>query len=122
MRRRHLNEVVTNTDIKILSYLAPCTEKQFIKYGSDSYFCYASKHLRRDTLTNRVNKVKSWVERNGGIFKLISADLEDVDNWYYEIQGDNHGVYVQIRFPQGCKRNMKEIMSVLYDPADVLYV
>ncbi len=122
MKRRHTDEMLTKTDLTILSWLIPCTDEQLIKYGSDSYFCFASKHLRRSDLASRVNKVKTWVEKNGGTFKLLSAKMEDANKWYFERQGDNFGLFVQIRFPQGTKRNMKEIMSTLYDPSDTVYV
>lgn len=122
MRRRHIDEILTKTDSTILSYLTPCTDEQLIKFGSDSYFCFASKHLRRDCLASRVNKVKTWTEKNGGTFKLLSEKMEDANKWYYEIHGDNHGLFVQIRFPRSTKRDMKEIMSTLYDPSDTVYV
>ncbi len=110
---RQISEEIRATDRLILSWLSPCTDDEIMKHGSDTYCCRASKHLRRDYLASRVKKVKAWTERNGGTFKLLTK-IEDKDKWYFEIKGNDHVAFVQIRFPSyGTKRNMKELMSTL---------
>lgn len=92
-------------DLKMLSYLTPATEAQLLKYGNDTYFCGCSKYLAWKYKDSCIEKVRAWVERNGGRF-------EEKSDW--ERINDKDGIFVQIIFPGYGKRNMKEIMSTLF--------
>lgn len=96
---------MTKNDLKMLSYLTPATDTQFLRYGIDTYFCGCSKYLAGEYRDSCIEKVRAWVEKNGGRFKEKS-DWERIN--------DKDGIFVQIIFPSYGKRNMKEIMSTLY--------
>ena len=51
------------------------------------------------------NKVKAWVEKNGGKFRILSNK---------QIRGKRKGFIVQIIFPCYGKRDMKNVMATLY--------
>lgn len=89
----------------MLSYLTPATDTQFLRYGIDTYFCGCSKYLAGEYRDSCIEKVRAWVEKNGGRFKEKS-DWERIN--------DKDGIFVQIIFPSYGKRNMKEIISTLY--------
>ena len=104
---------LTKTDEKILAYLTPTTDKQLLKYGHDTYFCGCSKHLKNEYKESCIEKVKAWVEKNGGRFEIKSAWLIQ-RVWNGNFYSDNAGKIVQIIFPCYNKRNMKEIMATLF--------
>lgn len=93
-------------DIQMLQYLTPCNIDHLIIYGNDTYYCGGSKHLSKQSLEARVEKVSKWVQRNGGKFE-IKSDWTPIDR-------ENYVKVVQIIFPSYGKRNMKEIMSTLF--------
>lgn len=96
---------MTKADEKILSYLTPTTDKQLLFYGNDTYFCGCSKHLKNEWKYSCLEKVKEWVEKNGGRY-------EEKSDWVR--QNDKDGKIVQIIFPSFNRRNMKEIMQTLF--------
>lgn len=104
---------MTKSDEKILSYLVPATEQQLLIYGNDTYFCGISKHLKNDWKESCIEKVKNWVEKNGGKFEIKSDWIRQrVYNGQFYSERD--GKIVQIIFPCYNKRNMKEIIATLF--------
>ena len=107
---------MTKTDEKILSYLTPSTDKQLLTYGNDTYFCGISKHLKNDWKENCIEKVKNWVEKNGGKFE-IKSDWTRQNVYNGKFYSEKDGKIVQIIFPgynHKTKKNMKEIMATLF--------
>ena len=96
---------MTKADEKILAYLTPTTDNQLLSYGNDTYFCGCSKHLKSEWKHSCLEKVKEWVEKNGGRY-------EEKSDWVR--QNDKDGKIVQIIFPSFNRRNMKEIMQTLF--------
>ncbi len=91
---------MTKTEQKILSYLTPSTDTQLLRYGNDTYFCGCSKYLDSSfRFGGCIEKVRVWVENNGGRFEVKSD---------YFRQDDKDGKIVQIIFPGYNKK--KQIM------------
>ncbi len=91
---------MTKTEQNILSHLRPITEY------ADTYFCHVSKYRADRAMDNLEEKVKKWVEKNGGKFRTISDEKKTI--------GDDKGYFVKIVFPTFGKRDMKSIMATLY--------
>lgn len=87
----------------ILGYLKPI-EYEFYR---DTYLCGVSINNKNKFITSVVKKVKTWTEKNGGKFvvltdKIISHRL------------NKKGFIVQITFPIS-KGNMKMNMATLFE-------
>lgn len=91
---------MTKADEKILEHLKVANE-----YLSDTYFCNIYYKNKDRFMYTVFEKVKAWVEKNGGKIELLSSK---------KIIGERKGFFVRIIFPTYCKRNMKEIMATLY--------
>lgn len=94
---------ITKTEQNILNHLAP------VDYGlyHDTYLCGISIENKNEYMYSMRDKVKEWVEKNGGKFvvlsdKVISHTL------------NKKGFVVQIYFPCYGKRDMKNIMAALF--------
>ena len=96
---------ITKTDQAILAHLTPLD-------GADTYLCGISKYNKDDYIWTVEEKVKAWVERNGGTMKR----LRETDNPV--TIGERKGYRVQIRFPTYTKRDMKNIMATLFAPKE----
>lgn len=90
---------MTKTEQKILEHLKPMTE------FADTYFCFVSKYRADRAMENMEDKVRRWVEKNGGKFR--SGDEK-------RIIGEHKGYIVKIVFPTFNKRDMKNIMATVY--------
>ena len=90
---------LTKTDQAMLSHLMPLA-------GVDTYLCGVSKYIKSDYIWSTEEKVKAWVERNGGTMKRLAENPV--------ICGEQKGFKVQIRFPMYTKRDMKNIMATLF--------
>lgn len=100
-----MSEELRKVDQEMLSHLAPLY-KVGRSMGADTYFCYVNKYMKDAAAYNRLDKVKAWVERNGGRFARLDGDMFTV--------GDSKGFAVRIVFPTYGKRDMKNIMATLY--------
>ena len=85
----------------ILKHLLPLE----FGYYSDTYFCFIYKHNKNAYMYTVSDKVKAWVEKNGGQFRILSNK---------QIRGEHKGFIVQIIFPCYGKRDMKNVMATLY--------
>lgn len=92
---------IMKKDETILTHLKPCG----YQYYTDTYFCniyYKNKDVFMYTV---MDKVQKWVEDNGGKFKRLS----DKNQF-----GQQKGFIVRIVFPTFNKRDMKNIMALLW--------
>lgn len=90
---------MTKTEQNILNHLRPITEY------ADTYFCHVGKYIADRAMDNLEERVKRWVEKNGGKFRTMS-DKKTI--------GERKGYIVKIVFPTFNKRDMKNIMATLY--------
>lgn len=90
---------MTKKDQSILEHLRP------VGAYADVYFCFIYKYNKDRFIDSIYEKVKAWVETNGGSIVRLSEK---------ETIGDNKGYKVKIRFPNSTKRDMKSIMSTIY--------
>jgi hypothetical protein len=90
---------MTKTEQYILAHLRPITDY------ADTYFCHVSKYRADRAMDKLEEKVKKWVDKNGGKFRTISEK---------KTIGDEKGYLVKIVFPTFDKRDMKGIMATLY--------
>lgn len=77
-------------------HLQPATEY------ADTYYCSISKNNKNRYMDTVADKIKSWVEKNGGTFKIMS------DKKYI---GYRKGYLVKIVFPG--YNNNKQLMAEL---------
>lgn len=75
-------------------------------YLSDTYLCCISKNNKDRFMKSVMEKVRAWVEHNGGKFQQLTDTKTTT--------ADRKGYVVRIIFPCHCKRNMKELMATLY--------
>jgi len=99
------NTKLLKKEEKILSYVKPCN----YGYYTDCYFVNTYYKGKDDNMYSAKDKVKQWVESNGGTFKQLSEKM---------IIGENKGFIVQIVFPTygHAGRDMKNIMANLIQP------
>lgn len=90
---------MTKTDKKILEHLKPYSAL------SDTYFCSIYFKNKDRFMYSVFDKVKAWTEKNGGRIEKLS-DKKTI--------GERKGFIVRIIFPCHGKRDMKNIMSLLY--------
>lgn len=96
-------ETITKTERNILEHLAP------VEYGlcHDTYLCGISVENKNDYMYSVRDKVRTWVEKNGGKFTVLSDKV-------ISHRLNKKGFVVQIVFPAFGKRDMKNIMATLY--------
>ncbi len=87
----------------ILRHLKP-VEYEFYR---DTYLCGVSVNNKNKFITSVANKVKAWVEKNGGKFLVLTDKI-------ISHQINKKGFIVQITFPIS-KGNMKTIMATLFE-------
>ncbi len=87
---------MTLTDKNLLSHLKPMTEY------ADTYFCGIAKNNKNIYMDTVEEKIKKWVEKNGGRFQHIKGKY---------IVGDKKGYLVKIVFPS--YNETKQIMANL---------
>lgn len=92
---------MTKTDEKMLSHLVPYN----LDGLSDVYFCSIGKWNKDRFMYSVLEKISTWVEKNGGTIQKISDK---------KIIGERKGFVVRIVFPCYGKRDMKNIMARLY--------
>lgn len=96
---------ITKAEQYILNHLSP------VEYGlyCDTYLCGVSVENKDRYIYSIRDRVKEWVEKNGGRFIVLSEKkvISHVLN--------KKGIVVQIYFPIFGKRDMKNIMATLYD-------
>ena len=90
---------ITKAEQAILAHLKP------LGAYADVYFCFVYKHNKDRFMDSVYDKVKTWVEKNGGSISRKNDKL---------IIGDSKGYEVKIVFPRGTKRDMKGIMATIY--------
>jgi len=90
---------MTKTEQNILNHLKPITEY------ADTYFCFVGKYSADRAMENMEEKVRRWVEKNGGKFRTSNEK---------RIIGEHKGYIIKIIFPTFNKRNMKDIMATIY--------
>lgn len=100
------DDKISKTDRTMLAHLTPLTGPND---GADTYLCSVSKFLKNEYIWSVEEKVKAWVERNGGTMQRLGEAPIYKD--------DRKGFRVQIRFPAYAKRDMKNILASLYEPA-----
>ena len=91
---------MTKTDEKMLAHLTA------IRGCCDTYLCGISKYNKDEYMYTVYDKVKAWVEKNGGVMRKLDGGKL--------IIGEKKGFEVQIRFPAYGKRDMKNIMATLW--------
>ena len=92
----------TKKEQYILNHLNPI-EYGFHRY---TYFCGVSINNKDRFIHSIGDTVKRWVEKNGGVFKILSGKIIN-----HKLK--RKGLIVQITFP--CTKGaMKNIMSTLY--------
>ena len=91
---------ITKEDEKILAHLIPVGEY------ADTYFCFIYYKNKGEFMYSVFDKVKKWVEKNGGRCDRVSNK---------KIIGERKGFECKIVFPTFAVRNMKEIMATLYE-------
>lgn len=94
---------ITKTEQNILKHLAP------VEYGlyHDTYLCGISVENKNRYIDSVLDKVQTWVEKNGGKFIVLSDKV-------ISHRLNKKGVVIQIYFPTFGKRDMKNIMATLY--------
>lgn len=92
---------MTKTDKRILTHLQP-----YSMDWSDIYLCYIYYKNKDIFMYTVFDKVKAWVEKNGGKIQKVSNDKK--------IVGKKKGFIVRIIFPCCGKRDMKNVMATLY--------
>ena len=87
---------MTKTTKNLLEHLKSMTDY------ADTYFCSIAKNNKNKFIDTVSEKIKNWVEKNGGSYELISDK---------KFIGDRKGYYVKIRFPSfnECKQIMSNI-------------
>jgi hypothetical protein len=90
---------MTKTEQNILNHLRPITE------FADTYFCFVGKFSSDRAMENMDDKVRRWVEKNGGKYRTSNDKI---------IIGEHKGYIVKIVFPTFNKRDMKNIMATIY--------
>lgn len=117
-----MKEKVTAKDKQMLAHLVP--------YGeiADIYLCFIYYKNKDKYMDSVFNKVKMWVEENGGrIEKIQGKAAPSFDNPTFGknkkyiqrdygkiIDGERKGYKVKILFPTFNNRDMKNIMSTIY--------
>lgn len=91
---------MTKVDEKILAHLQP-----YNMDWSDTYLCHIYYKNKNDFMYTVFDKVKAWVEKNGGKIQRVSDK---------KIVGEKKGFVVRIIFPCYGKRDMKNVMATLY--------
>ena len=74
---------MTKAERKLLDHLKPMTEY------ADTYFCNIAKNNKNKFIDTVADKVKTWTEKNGGTFFILSDKM---------FIGDKKGYLVKIRF------------------------
>lgn len=87
---------MNKTTRKLLDHLKPMTDY------ADTYFCSIAKNNKNRFMYTVEEKIKDWVEKNGGVFIQIS-DKKFVN--------DRKGFFVKITFPTF--NDCKQIMACL---------
>lgn len=84
---------MTKTLMKLLTHLEPMTDY------ADTYFCSIAKNNKNKFMDTVSEKIKNWVEKNGGSYNQISDK---------KFIGDRKGFLVKIVFPvfNECKQVM----------------
>lgn len=90
---------ISKKDESILAHLIPISEY------ADIYLCFIYFKNKDRFMYSVFDKVKEWVEKNGGRCDRTS-DKKTV--------GERKGFYCKIVFPSYNKRNMKSVMATLY--------
>lgn len=96
--------IMKKSDEKILKHLKPYHNDAECIW-TDSYFCNIAKNNKNEFMYTVMEKVKNWVEKNGGKFERLTDK---------KIIGDKKGFVVKIIFPRSTKRDMKNIMATLF--------
>lgn len=91
---------MTKADEKILSHLQP-----YNMDWTDTYLCHIYYKNKDDFMYTVFDKVKAWVEKNGGKINRVSDK---------KIVGEKKGFVVRIIFPCYGERDMKNIKATLY--------
>lgn len=80
-----------------------------IEYGfyRDTYLCGIAMNNKNEFMYSVRDKVKKWVERNGGKFTVLSGEVR-MRNIHKK------GFVVQITFPCHAKKDMKNIMATIW--------
>lgn len=94
---------MTKTEQNILNHLAP------VEYGlyHDTYLCGVAVNNKNEFIYTMRDKVKEWVEKNGGKFAVLSQKV-------ICHRLNKKGFVVQIIFPYG-KGEMKNKMATLFN-------
>lgn len=87
---------MNKTEKTLLEHLKPTTE------FADTYFCSIAKNNKNRYIDTVADKVKGWVEKNGGTFRQLSDK---------RFVGDRKGYLVKITFP--AYNEKKQIMAEL---------
>lgn len=87
---------MNKTEKALLEHLKPATS------FADTYFCSIAKNNKNHYMDTVADKIKNWVEKNGGTFRQISDK---------KFMGDRKGYLVKIIFP--VYNEKKEIMANL---------
>lgn len=117
-----MKEKITVKDKQMLAHLVP--------YGefADIYLCFIYYKNKDKYMDSVFNKVKMWVEENGGrMEKIQGKTAPSFDNPTFGknkkyiqrdydkiIDGERKGYKVKIVFPTFNNRDMKNIMSTIY--------
>lgn len=94
---------MTKTEHNILNHLAPVEYELY----HDTYLCGISVENKNAYMYSIRDKVKEWVEKNGGKFVILSDKV-------ICHRLNKKGFVVQIYFPAFAKRDMKNIMATLF--------
>lgn len=94
---------ITKAEWNILDHLAP------VEYGlyRDTYLCGISVENKDRYMYSVMDKVREWVEKNGGKFAVLSGKVIIHDL-------NKKGHVVQIHFPCYGERDMKNLMSAMF--------
>ena len=87
---------MSKTEKTLLEHLKPITE------FADTYFCGIAKNNKNRYIDTIAEKIKCWVEKNGGSYQQISDK---------KFVGDRKGYIVKITFPVYNKN--KQVMAEL---------
>lgn len=90
---------ISKTEENILTHLTPTSEY------ADTYFCSIYFKNKERFMYSVFDRVKAWVEKNGGRCERTSDK---------KIVGERKGFECKIVFPSFNKRDMKSVMATLY--------
>lgn len=94
---------MTKAEQYLLNHLTPVEYRLY----HDTYLCGVAVNNKDKFIYSMLDKVKAWVIKNGGRYTIIS-------NKVINHRLNQKGFVIQIVFPAGGKRDMKNVMATLF--------